>query len=106
MDTIKTEKTSELVKAEFPRLVTGALGLGKLENINAHNPYNEDICGKDEVLVTIKGSNNANNLSFTVNKEMTECLLRASLTVFIEICQAKGLSAKKEFQELYPALVS
>lgn len=103
--TIKTEKTGELVKAEFPRLRTGALGLGKLEYIKAMQ--DEDICGKDEVLVTIKGLDNENRLSFIVaDKEAADYLLGASLKAFIYICKAKGLNIKHEFQELYPALVS
>lgn len=102
--TIKTEKTGELIKVEFPRLITGALDLGKLENINA--VQDEDVCGKDEVLITIKGSANENRLSFTINSEEMRSLLNVSMKAFIFICKAKGLSIKREFQELYPALVS
>jgi len=102
MDMIKTEKKGELIKVEFPRLITGALGLGKLENIRAMQ--DEDVCEKDEVVITIKGSDNENRLSFIVNKEMTECLLHASMRAFTAVCRAKGLSVKNEFQELYPAL--
>ena len=104
MNAVRTEKMGELVKVEFPRLITGALVLGKLEDVSAMQ--DEDICGKDEVLITIKGSDNANRLSFIVNKEKTEWLLNASMRAFIDICKAKGLSVRKEFQELYPAFIS
>ena len=106
MDTIRVGKTGELVKAEFPRLVTGALGLGKLENVNTVWAQDDDgVCRKDEALITIKGSNNINRFSFIVNKEMSVSLLHTSIRAFINTCKANGLSVKKEFQELYPALV-
>ena len=102
METTRVGKTGELVKAEFPRLVTGALGLGKLESAGA--VQDDDVCGKDEFLITIKGSDNENRLSFIVDKEMAECLLHTSMRAFINICEAKGLSVRKESQELYPGL--
>lgn len=98
------KNVKELVKVELPRLINGTLGLGKLENINAMQ--DEDVCGKDEVLITIKGSDNENRLSFTVNSDEMRSLLNASIKAFIVICKAKRLSIKGEFQALYPALVS
>ena len=100
----KEEEKRKLVKVEFPRMITGALGLGKLENVSA--VQDDDICGKDEVVITINGLDNENRVSFIVNREMTEWLLSASMRAFIYVCQEKGLSVKKEFLELYPALVS